>query len=102
MWHVLAVAAPTVPTTTAVEAVGIRLADLALRAAGSTVVLLVACILAGGARRAIRRSLDRTPLDRTLGKFLSNVIRWVVVGIALVGTLNLFGVEPTSFAALVG
>lgn len=102
MWHVLAVAAPAVPTTTAVEAVGVRLADLALRAAGATVVLLIAWVLAGAARRAIRRNLDKTPLDRTLGKFLSNVIRWVVVGVALVATLNLFGVEPTSFAALVG
>lgn len=73
-----------------------------VRAAGALVFLLLAWFVAGWARRALRRGLGRTKFDPTLGKFLSNVARWVILTLAVIACLGTFGVQTTSFAALVG
>lgn len=73
-----------------------------VRAAGALVFLLLAWFVAGWARRALRRGLGSTKFDPTLGKFLSNVARWVILTLAVIACLGTFGVQTTSFAALVG
>lgn len=73
-----------------------------VRASGALVFLLLAWFVAGWARRALRRGLGSTKFDPTLGKFLSNVARWVILTLAVIACLGTFGVQTTSFAALVG
>lgn len=41
-------------------------------------------------------------LDVSLAKFLGNVARWLIVIMALLGCLSIFGIETTSFAAVIG
>ncbi|MBX3463997.1 MAG: mechanosensitive ion channel [Planctomycetes bacterium] len=65
-------------------------------------VLVVAWIVAGWARRAVGRLLERPYLDRTLSRFLGNLVRWLVLVTALVGCLGVFGFNITSVATVLG
>jgi len=69
---------------------------------GALVILVGAWIISGWARRTIRRASDRARMDPTLGKFFSNLARWGILALAIVTSLNLFGIGNTSFAALLG
>lgn len=71
-------------------------------AVGAAVLLVVAWIVSGWGRRAARRGLDRVHFDPTLGKFASNMVRWVILTFAVVTCLRIFGIESTSFAVVLG
>jgi small conductance mechanosensitive channel len=71
-------------------------------AVGVIVLMIVAWILAGWARATTRRALARTKFDPTLGKFFSNMLRWAILLIAVVTSLQFFGITATSFAAVIG
>jgi small conductance mechanosensitive channel len=66
------------------------------------VLLVVAWVLGSWARRAIGRLLNRPQVDQTLGRFLGNFARWVILVMAIVLCLGLFGFNITGVAALVG
>ncbi len=66
------------------------------------VLLILAWMLGAWARRAIGRLLDRPSVDQTLGRFLGNMARWVILLMAIIGCLGFFGFNITSVAALVG
>jgi small conductance mechanosensitive channel len=78
------------------------LANYAARAVGALLLLIVAWIVASVVSRMVGRSLERTRFDATLTKFFARLVWWAVVVAAVVGCLGLFGVETTSFAALLG
>ena len=67
---------------------------------GALVVLLVAWFASGWVRAAIRKGTEKAKVDITLGKFLGNAARWVILVIAFVSVLGMVGVETTSFAAV--
>jgi small conductance mechanosensitive channel len=69
---------------------------------GVILLMTVAWIVSSWLRGATRRALLRTKFDPTLGKFLSNLIRWAILVLALVTSLNVFGIAATSFAAVLG
>ena len=66
-----------------------------------TVFLLMfaAWVIAGWARRAVRRGLERAKFDMTLTKFIANTARWAILAVAVVMCLGRFGVQTASFAA---
>ncbi len=64
-------------------------------------LLAVGWIAAGWARRLMLRAFARARLDLTLGKFLGNLVKWAIIAFALVACLGTFGVNTTSFAALI-
>lgn len=64
-------------------------------------ILVAAWLLAGWARKTIRRGLDRAHFDVTLSRFFSNLVRWAILAVAVVMCLSRFGVETASFAALI-
>jgi len=66
------------------------------------VVLLVGWILAGWAGRATRAALTRAKIDETLSRFLGKLARWTVLLLVVLACLSVFGVETTSFAAVIG
>lgn len=66
------------------------------------IILLVAWILSSWARRAMRRGLDKAKFDPTLSKFFSNVIRWLILTIGFLFCFSIFGINTTSFAAVLG
>lgn len=70
----------------------------------AVVLLLIGgWIVAGWARRAVLRAVDRSPrLDRTIGLVLGNVARYTVLIFVLVAVLAQFGVQTASIIAALG
>jgi len=83
------------------EATIALLTTYAIRLVGVIVLLIVAWIVAGWLRRLTRSGLQRANLDVTLQKFFANFVRYVVLVVAILACLGIFGVETTSFAALI-
>ena len=73
-----------------------------IRILGVLAALLVAFSVAGWARKATSRALGRLNIDPTLAKFFANLARYAVLVAAILGCLGVFGIETTSFAALIG
>lgn len=66
------------------------------------VILFAGWILAGWVGRIARTALMQAKFDETLTKFLSKLARWAVLLLVILACLSVFGVETTSFAAVVG
>lgn len=69
---------------------------------GVLVLMFVAMIVAGWAKRAVQKSLDKREFDKTISKFAANMLRYLILIAAVLGCLGVFGVETTSFAAVIG
>ncbi len=69
---------------------------------GVLIALFIAWIIAGMVRRGMLAAFDRTGFDKTLAKFFSNVARYLILLAAVLGCLGVFGVDTTSFAAVIG
>jgi len=78
------------------------LVEYATRLAGVLVALFIAFIVAGWVRRIVTRGCERAKIDVTLGKFFGNAARYVVITLAVIACLGVFGIETTSFAAVIG
>ena len=66
-------------------------------------ILFVGFILGGWVRRRlVNLGASYKHLDNTLFNFLGNVLRYVIIGYAFIFVLNTFGVQTTSFVALIG
>jgi len=70
--------------------------------AGALVFLIVAWIVAGWVSALVRRGMERGRVDATLTRFTAKMASWAIRIIAVVSALGMFGVESTSFAALIG
>jgi small conductance mechanosensitive channel len=66
------------------------------------VVLCAGWIFAGWVGGVARKALARAKIDETLTKFLSKLARWGVLLLVVLACLSVFGVETTSFAAVIG
>jgi small conductance mechanosensitive channel len=73
-----------------------------LRAALVIVLLTLAWTMAGWLTSVVRSSLLRLKFDETLTLFLAKLTWWGVMGLAALACLSKFGVETTSFAAVIG
>jgi small conductance mechanosensitive channel len=62
----------------------------------------VAWLVASWARRAVLRSLEKTPVDATLSRFLANFLRYSIIVAALIACIGAMGFQTASFAALLG
>ncbi len=71
-----------------------------LRLLGVFALLIAARILASWVRRVMMRGFERSKFDVTLGKFFANLASWTVMLLAVLFALSLFGIETTSFAAI--
>jgi len=84
-------------TTTA----GAILVAFGLRALGAIAVWIVGRWLIGLVLRLLGRALRRQHVDPTLIRYLSNILSVALNVVLVVALLGYFGVETTSFAALV-
>ena len=84
------------------QAVTPELVAFAARAAWVLVLLFIAWLVAGWLQRVVIRATHRARLDATLAKFLARFVRWLVLLLAVLACLGVFGVETTSFAAVIG
>lgn len=82
------------------------LSDLLVTYGGQVVVaLVVLCagwIFAGWVGSVTRKALARARIDETLSRFLGKLARWGVLLLVVLACLSVFGVETTSFAAVIG
>lgn len=69
---------------------------------GVLVLLIVAYIISGWLGRLLTRMLERAKVEKTLSRFFGNLARWGLLVLALIACLGVFGVETTSFAAIIG
>ncbi|MEZ4700687.1 MAG: mechanosensitive ion channel family protein [Rhodothermales bacterium] len=76
------------------------LIDYGIPAVKALVLVVLAFLLAGWAKSMSFKALQKTRLDATLTKFFSNIIRYVILVVALVGCLGYFGIQTASFAAI--
>ena len=76
--------------------------DALLDVVGVVLLLIGGWIVAGWARRHVGRNLERTKLDLTLVKFFANITSWIILILTVLTALSLFGIETTSFAAVLG
>ncbi|MEX2171359.1 MAG: mechanosensitive ion channel domain-containing protein [Pirellulales bacterium] len=66
------------------------------------IVMFTAWTASAWASGAVQSSLTKLRFDATLTKFLAKLVRWGVLLMATLGCLGKFGVETTSFAAVIG
>lgn len=78
------------------------LTQYALHIAGALLLFLFAWMLAGWISRIAGSGMRRATIDETLTRFVEKLVGWLVLVLAAMACLSLFGVETTSFAALLG
>ncbi len=72
-----------------------------LPALGAIVLLIVGWIVAGIIGRIAGRGLRKARVDETLCRFLSKLVRWGILVLVLLACIGMFGVNVTSFAAVI-
>ena len=69
---------------------------------GVIVFLVVSFVVSGWVGRLVARGMRKAKIEETLCRFLGNLARWIVLVMAFIACLGVFGVETTSFAAVIG
>lgn len=73
-----------------------------MRLFAAIIFIIIAWFLALWVRRLVSRAMGRAEADPTVAKFVANLSRWTLLVIAGVACLGIFGVETTSFIAVLG
>ena len=72
-----------------------------LKVVGVLVALFVAFKVANWTKKKISNALDGRSFDATLSRFFANCVKYAILGGAILGCLGVFGIETSSFAALI-
>ncbi len=72
------------------------------RVLGAIVILILGRIFAGWARKFTRRALEKGNVDETLATFVARAVGILVMAFVILAVLGQFGVETTSFIAILG
>lgn len=79
------------------------IATYGLDVIGGIIILIVGWIFAGWASRTVDKLLGRSPrMDQTLRSFFASLIHYAVIIFTILAVLSQFGVETTSFIAVLG
>ena len=84
------------------EGIMATVSNYGIQVIGAITVLILGRMTAGIVRSAVRKALHRTTLDKTLIPFVSNLVYYTLLAFVVVAVLNLFGIETTSFIAVMG
>ncbi|MGD1916349.1 MAG: mechanosensitive ion channel family protein [Phycisphaerales bacterium] len=66
----------------------------------AVILIIVVLILAGWARRLTIKATTKARVEITLAKFFGNLVKWAILVLGGISVLSTFGVEMTSFAAV--
>lgn len=77
-------------------------AHYGVRVAIVIALMIVAWTLSGWASAIVRRGLGRVRFDETLTKFIANMVRWLILLLVVLTCISYFGLDTTSFAAVLG
>ncbi len=72
-----------------------------LKAIGAIAVLWIGFLVASRFQSFLEKRLV-SRMDPSIAKFLANALRWMIVLLAILSCLSLFGVDTTGFAAVLG
>lgn len=79
------------------------LAAYGLKALGALILLIVGLRISGAMASLVRsQALKRPNMDETLGSFFASLVRWFLTAATIIAALQLFGIEATSFVAILG
>lgn len=79
------------------------LAGYGLKTLGALIVLIAGLRVAGWVAALVRKqTLKREDIDDTLGSFFASITRWFLTAATVIAALQLFGVQATSFVAILG
>jgi len=82
---------------------GVALAtEAAPKILGVLFIFFVGRWLAGKFAKQAQRGMERAKVDTTLSLFGANVIRYLVLTVAVLAALEMFGIKTTSFVAILG
>ena len=74
-----------------------------MRALGALVLIVVGLRVSTWLKNIVRRqALKYESIDDTLGTFFGSLVRWALMAAVFVTALQVFGVQATSFAAILG
>ncbi len=73
-----------------------------LRVTFVLVLMILAWTVSSWASAVVRTGLRRVKFDETLTKFLAKLVRWGILLLVGLSCMSYFGVETTSFAAVIG
>lgn len=73
-----------------------------VRIVGALLFFIVLWMIAGWIQSMVTKALNKSKMDRTLSVFFSGAVKWLVLLLGALGALSIFGVETTSFAAVIG
>jgi small conductance mechanosensitive channel len=73
-----------------------------LQVLGAIVILIVGKVAAGFFDGVVQKGLGKAKVDPVLSVFLGNLVRYAILAFALVAALSKFGIQTTSFIAVLG
>lgn len=75
----------------------------ALKVIGALLVLIIGLRVAGWLANLVRkRTMNRPGVDQTLANFFASLVRWFATAAVFIASLQVFGVQATSFVAVLG
>lgn len=77
-------------------------AKYGLQVIGALLILIFGRIAAGIARKATRKAMEKASVDPTITGFVKQLVYFVVIVVAVLASLAKFGVQTTSFVAVLG
>lgn len=88
---------------TAIDQAITLITEYGLDVVGAIVILVLGLIVSGWVSRAVRSGLSRVKsVDSMLRGFFASLAKYFVIAITLIAVLERFGVETTSFVAVLG
>ncbi len=82
---------------------GPQIVGFGMKALGALVVLIVGLRIAGWLGGLVRaQAVKRETIDDTLGNFFASLVRWAITAAVFIAALQVFGVQATSFVAVLG
>lgn len=85
------------------ENLGPYLLPFGLRAIGALVLVVVGLRIASWLSGLVRKQAARNPqIDVTLSNFFASLVQWAIIAAVAIATLQVFGVQATSFVAVLG
>ncbi|MEL6662164.1 MAG: mechanosensitive ion channel domain-containing protein [Pseudomonadota bacterium] len=74
-----------------------------MKALGALVVILIGLRISGWLAGMVRKqALKYESIDDTLGNFFASIVRWAITAAVFIAALQVFGVQATSFVAILG
>ncbi|NNE08961.1 MAG: mechanosensitive ion channel [Gemmatimonadetes bacterium] len=78
------------------------IAEYGLKVIGAIAILVAGRVLSGLLANGADRAMTKNEVDPTLRSFLTKLVRFAVITFAVIAAIGAFGIQTTSFAAVLG